>query len=144
METFTAFLIFWLEFSYFSGSCQKNEYRIFCFVGSLEEFQLRFSFGSSTDLAEFFQVSLSSLNRHAVATRADVGMSKAVCLQNHFQRIFPECQVEARAQMFDASAEDELLSGSPDYVLDCIDNIDTKVLSLTQLRKICQHPSFLV
>lgn len=32
--------------------------------------------------------------------------------------------------MFDASAEDELLSGSPDYVLDCIDNIDTKVLAL--------------
>ena len=27
------------------------------------------------------QVSLSSLNRHAVATRADVGMSKAACLK---------------------------------------------------------------
>lgn len=32
--------------------------------------------------------------------------------------------------MFDASTQDELLSGSPDYVLDCIDNIDTKVLTL--------------
>lgn len=73
------------------------------------------------------QVSVSSLNRHAVATRSDVGMSKAVCLQNHFRRIFPECDVEARVQMFEASAQDELLSGSPDYVLDCIDNIDTKV-----------------
>ncbi|KAG0585823.1 hypothetical protein KC19_2G042300 [Ceratodon purpureus] len=81
-------------------------------------------------LIDFDQVSLSSLNRHAVATRADVGMSKAACLQNHFQRIFPECQVEARNQMFDASAQDELLSGSPDYVLDCIDNIDTKVALL--------------
>lgn len=81
-------------------------------------------------LIDFDQVSLSSLNRHAVATRADVGMSKAVCLQNHFQRIFPECQVEARVQMYDASAQDELLSGSPDYVLDCIDNIDTKVALL--------------
>lgn len=74
------------------------------------------------------QVSLSSLNRHAVATRADVGMSKAVCLQDHFQQIFPECEVEARVQMFEAATQDDLLSGSPDYVLDCIDNIDTKVL----------------
>lgn len=81
-------------------------------------------------LIDFDQVSLSSLNRHAVATRADVGMSKAVCLQSHFQRIFPECQVETRNQMFDASTQDELLSGSPDYVLDCIDNIDTKVALL--------------
>lgn len=81
-------------------------------------------------LIDFDQVSLSSLNRHAVATRADVGISKAVCLQSHFQRIFPECEVEARNQMFDASVQDELLSGSPDYVLDCIDNIDTKVALL--------------
>lgn len=32
-------------------------------------------------LIDFDQVSLSSLNRHAVATRADVGMPKATCLQ---------------------------------------------------------------
>jgi len=81
-------------------------------------------------LIDFDQVSVSSLNRHAVATRSDVGMSKAVCLQNHFRRIFPECDVETRVQMFEASAQDELLSGSPDYVLDCIDNIDTKVALL--------------
>lgn len=73
------------------------------------------------------QVSLSSLNRHAVATRADVGTSKAVCLQSHFERIFPECAVDARVQMFDPSSSEEILSGSPDFVLDCIDNIDTKV-----------------
>lgn len=31
------------------------------------------------------QVTLSSLNRHAVATRADVGLPKATCLQRHFK-----------------------------------------------------------
>lgn len=48
--------------------------------------------------------------------------------------------------MFDASVEDELLSGSPDYVLDCIDNIDTKVLALhLSLNRDLRHePSFLV
>ena len=32
-------------------------------------------------LVDFDQVSLSSLNRHALATRADVGMPKATCLK---------------------------------------------------------------
>lgn len=32
-------------------------------------------------LIDFDQVSLSSLNRHALATRTDVGMPKATCLQ---------------------------------------------------------------
>lgn len=73
------------------------------------------------------QVSLSSLNRHAVAVREDVGTPKAVCLQRHFARIFPEAHVDARALMYDTTTEDEVLAGSPDFVLDCIDNIDTKV-----------------
>lgn len=73
------------------------------------------------------KVSLSSLNRHAVATRADVGIPKAQCLKEHFLSIFPECHVDARVLLYDASSEEKILSGNPDFVLDCIDNIDTKV-----------------
>lgn len=39
---------------------------------------------------DFDLVSLSSLNRHAVATREDVGTPKATCLVKHFKRIMPE------------------------------------------------------
>ncbi|OAY79237.1 tRNA threonylcarbamoyladenosine dehydratase [Ananas comosus] len=81
-------------------------------------------------LVDFDQVSLSSLNRHAVATREDVGIPKAICLQKHFSAIYPECQIEAKVQLYDASSEEEILSGNPDFVLDCIDNIDTKVALL--------------
>ncbi|XP_058766779.1 tRNA threonylcarbamoyladenosine dehydratase 2-like isoform X1 [Vicia villosa] len=81
-------------------------------------------------LVDFDQVSLSSLNRHAVATRADVGTSKAQCLKEHFLSIFPECQIDAKVLLYDSSTEEEILSGNPDYVLDCIDNIDTKVALL--------------
>ncbi|KAI3971183.1 hypothetical protein MKW92_020233 [Papaver armeniacum] len=81
-------------------------------------------------LVDFDQVSLSSLNRHAVATRADVGIPKALCLKKHFELIFPECQIEARVQLYDDSSEEEILAGKPDFVLDCIDNIDTKVALL--------------
>lgn len=78
-------------------------------------------------LVDFDQVSLSSLNRHAVATREDVGTSKAQCLKKHFSSIFPESHVTAKVLLYDASSEEEILSGNPDFVLDCIDNIDTKV-----------------
>jgi hypothetical protein len=44
-------------------------------------------------LVDFDQVTLSSLNRHALATRADVGIPKATCLQRHFQQIMPEVNV---------------------------------------------------
>ncbi|KAK9115818.1 hypothetical protein Sjap_014765 [Stephania japonica] len=81
-------------------------------------------------LVDFDQVSLSSLNRHSVATREDVGIPKALCLKKHFESIFPECHIDARVILYDASTEEEILSGQPDFVLDCIDNIDTKVALL--------------
>ena len=78
-------------------------------------------------LVDFDQVSLSSLNRHAVATREDVGTSKAECLAAHFARIYPEASLEVCTAMYRKEAEEELLGGEPDFVVDCIDNIDTKV-----------------
>jgi len=87
-------------------------------------------------VVDFDQVSLSSLNRHATATRADVGTAKAMCLKKHFREIYPEADVDARVAMYEAEAEDELLGPwfgtgrEPDFVVDCIDNIDTKIALL--------------
>jgi tRNA A37 threonylcarbamoyladenosine dehydratase len=52
-------------------------------------------------LVDFDQVTLSSLNRHAVATRADVGTPKALALARHFREISPETLVDARVAMYD-------------------------------------------
>lgn len=78
-------------------------------------------------IVDFDQVTVSSLNRHCLATREDVGMPKATCLQNHFARIFPEVAVEAVCEMYTEETKNTILAGSPDYVIDAIDNIDTKV-----------------
>eukprot|EP00884_Botryococcus_braunii_P014097 jgi/Botrbrau1/22689/Bobra.0132s0030.1 len=86
-------------------------------------------------LIDFDQVTLSSLNRHALATRADVGMPKATCLKRHFETIFPEAYVDARVSMYSVETENDLLSGDPDYVLDAIDNIETKVALLALCKK---------
>ncbi len=79
-------------------------------------------------LIDFDNVTLSSLNRHAVATRKDVGIPKVQACKQHFETFIPKhkCEIEAINRMYTNEASDELLSGNPDFVLDCIDDTDTK------------------
>ncbi|OQR91308.1 ubiquitin-activating enzyme (E1) [Thraustotheca clavata] len=100
-------------------------------VGSHAAHMLARSGVKKLRLIDFDNVTLSSLNRHAVATRADVGLSKANVLKNHLHEIVPQCQVEAMSVMFEENVADELLSGNPTYVLDCIDDVTTKTALLT-------------
>lgn len=86
-------------------------------------------------LVDFDNVTLSSLNRHAVATRADVGMPKVVALKKHLLETVPQCEIEAVPVMFEESAADELLAGNPTYVLDCIDDVTTKLALLVAVSK---------
>ena len=78
-------------------------------------------------LVDFDQVTLSSLNRHALATRSDVGIPKATCLKNRFAEICPECEVDAMVSLFDDDTSEAVFEGRPDFVIDAIDNIHTKV-----------------
>ncbi|EER27857.1 ThiF family protein [Coccidioides posadasii C735 delta SOWgp] len=88
-------------------------------------------------LIDFDQVTLSSLNRHAVATLADVGMPKVRCLQKRLEQIAPWVRFDPQNTLFAASAADQLLgpwsmpgddnTSKPHFVLDCIDNISSKV-----------------
>ena len=78
-------------------------------------------------LIDFDQVTLSSLNRHAVANRDDVGISKVECMKKHLLEILPSAQIDAISEMFSKDSAQRLLDGNPDFVLDCIDNIHTKI-----------------
>ncbi|EQC39944.1 hypothetical protein SDRG_02599 [Saprolegnia diclina VS20] len=99
-------------------------------VGSHAAHMLARSGVKKLRLIDFDNVTLSSLNRHAVATRADVGLSKAAVLKKHLHEIVPQCEVEAVPLMFEADVADELLAGNPTYVLDCIDDVTTKTALL--------------
>lgn len=87
---------------------------------------------SKIRLVDFDQVTLSSLNRHAVATLADVGTSKVQCLRRRIAAIAPWVSFDLRPEKFDVAAADGLLGPwrdgrAPDFIVDAIDNIDTKV-----------------
>ncbi|KAI7821935.1 hypothetical protein BC939DRAFT_398420 [Gamsiella multidivaricata] len=81
-------------------------------------------------LIDFDQVSLSSLNRHATAIQADVGTPKVLAMKKAFRSLAPWVEVDARVELFQEDTADELLSGHPDYVVDAIDNINTKLALL--------------
>lgn len=96
---------------------------------------------SKMRLIDFDQVTLSSLNRHAVATLADVGTPKVQCLERGLIAIAPWVQFDLRQEMYEGHAAARLLgpwtddSGrQPDFVVDAIDNIETKV----SLLKFCR------
>ena len=91
-------------------------------------------------VVDFDQVTLSSLNRHAVATLADVGSSKVECFRKRMEGIAPWVRVHAVNALFGVEAAGRLLGvwdyelkdgesrvHGPDYIVDAIDNIDSKV-----------------
>lgn len=80
-------------------------------VGSHAAHMLARSGVGKLRLIDFDNVTLSSLNRHAVATRADVGTAKVAAMKKHLREIVPQCEVEDVALMFEADSADELLSG---------------------------------
>lgn len=99
-------------------------------VGSWVVTMLARSGVSKIRVIDFDQVTLSSLNRNAVATLADVGVSKVDCIKNRIYEIAPWVEIDARNQLWNAEGGHELIFGDdfkPTYVIDAIDNLDTKV-----------------
>lgn len=96
-------------------------------------------------LIDFDRVTLSSLNRHSMATLDDVGKSKAAVMRERLLEVAPWCHIEAVEQMFKGSEAETLLDSSSllsassksskTFVLDCIDDVNTKA----ELIAYCQN-----
>ncbi|KAL5349929.1 hypothetical protein ACLOAV_004963 [Pseudogymnoascus australis] len=95
-------------------------------VGSHCAAALARSGASHIRLIDFDMVSLSSLNRHAVATLADVGTPKVECLRRRLRAVTPWVDFDCRNEMFSEKDANRLLEDA-EFVVDAIDNIDSKV-----------------
>ncbi|KAF9961232.1 hypothetical protein BGZ72_004373 [Mortierella alpina] len=78
-------------------------------------------------IIDFDNVSLSGLNQHATANRTDIGTPKAFAMKKAFRTIAPWVQVDARVERLQEDSAEELLSGHPDYVVDAIGDITSKL-----------------
>jgi len=81
-------------------------------------------------LVDFDQVTLSSLNRHAVATPAGVNFSKVKYMPKRLVAITPWIEFDLRPEKFGAEAAEKLIAPRgerPDFVVDCSDTLDPKL-----------------
>lgn len=90
-------------------------------------------------LVDFDQVTLSSLNRHATAELNDVGIPKVKCIEKALRRISRTVQIDSRTELWRKEDGGALLEGV-DWVVDAIDNIQTKV----DLLKYCHEKNIKV
>ncbi|KAF2003136.1 hypothetical protein P154DRAFT_618126 [Amniculicola lignicola CBS 123094] len=108
-------------------------------VGSHATASLARSGVSKLRLIDFDQVTLSSLNRHALATLADVGTSKVHCIRRRLEQVTPWTHFDCRNELFSEDTADvqlaDLNGQKPDFVIDAIDNIDSKVALLNYCYK---------
>lgn len=68
-------------------------------------------------LIDFDLVSLSSLNRHAVATLSDVGTPKVTATKNFFAQVAPWADVDARVELWNDSPHGHKLLQDADWVI---------------------------
>lgn len=95
-------------------------------VGSWAAVMLVRSGVSKIRLVDFDYVTLSSLNRHATATLADVGTPKVACIERTLRQISRWVDVDSRVEIWRKEDGGRLLEGA-NWVVDAIDNITTKV-----------------
>lgn len=97
-------------------------------------------------LIDFDQVTLSSLNRHAVATLSDVGLPKATVLCNYLRQICPDGErlvLDPIVKMYTGNKEKDGSMLEPpnggvkewDMIIDCIDDVPTKANLIAHFAK---------
>lgn len=99
-------------------------------VGSYAAEALARSAVGRLTLVDFDDVCLTNVNRQLQAFPATVGQSKAQLLAERVRAIHPEAWVDPVQAFYDASTSDALLTPRPDFVIDAIDNVTSKVLLL--------------
>ena len=77
-------------------------------------------------IVDFDLVSVSSLNRHAFSYRKDVGSSKVESIKKQLKKINPKIECQIIEEFLNKDNTSRLLAGNPDYVADCIDDLETK------------------
>ncbi|WVR06594.1 hypothetical protein IAU60_003626 [Kwoniella sp. DSM 27419] len=85
-------------------------------------------------LIDFDLTTLSSLNRHASATLEDVGTPKVVAMAKFLKKIAPWAEIETRVGLWRKGESESWLEGA-DWVVDAIDNLETKADLLTHCHK---------
>ena len=72
-------------------------------------------------------VDITNINRQIIALLPDVGKPKIELFRDRVTQINPECNLVAKQVFIDKDNLSELISQDVDYVVDCIDTINSKL-----------------
>ena len=89
-------------------------------------------------LVDADQVALSNLNRQIMANEKTIGMDKCEAMKERILSYHKECEVICIHRFFDGDCEDFLDRFCPDYVIDAIDTVTSKMdlIQMCAYRKI--------
>lgn len=96
-------------------------------VGSYAAEMLARSGVGRLTLVDFDEVCVTNVNRQLHALTGTVGRRKVDLLVERCAMINPKAEVVGVPSFYDAASSDELLAAAPDYVVDAIDSVTSKV-----------------
>jgi tRNA threonylcarbamoyladenosine dehydratase len=96
-------------------------------VGSYVTESLARSAVGRLSLIDFDDVCVTNINRQLQAFPETVGQSKAALLAQRVRAIHPEAWIDPVQAFYDASTSATLLTPRPDFVVDAIDNVTSKL-----------------
>jgi tRNA A37 threonylcarbamoyladenosine dehydratase len=73
------------------------------------------------------KICLTNLNRQLIALHSTLGQSKVQVMKKRIEDINPQARVETYSLFYTETEAELLLSDSPDYVIDAIDTVKSKV-----------------
>lgn len=81
----------------------------------------------SLTLVDYDEICLTNINRQLHALHSTVGQAKVDVMKQRILQINPRAEVETRKEFYTETEADQLLSVKPDYVVDAIDTVSSKV-----------------
>ncbi|MEG2633485.1 MAG: ThiF family adenylyltransferase [Oscillospiraceae bacterium] len=79
---------------------------------------------------------VTNLNRQLLATRSTVGRDKCAVASERAASINPECEVTAVKERLDANNLSLIFDFKPDYIIDAIDCVTSKLALIEQAKKL--------
>lgn len=96
-------------------------------VGSFAAEALARSGVGSLILVDYDDICLTNINRQLHALHSTIGKAKVEVMKSRILEINPKANVEALRKFYSEADADELLGRKPDYVVDAIDTVSSKV-----------------
>jgi tRNA threonylcarbamoyladenosine dehydratase len=76
-------------------------------------------------------IDITNINRQLIALEETIGLSKVEVMKTRILAINPEAKVTAIKTFFDDSTMEEILALNPDFIVDAIDSMHSKLLLIS-------------